>query len=105
MARAVKLQSRLKNTSLGKDKAFVLQLVKEAGHELEFADTSLKRDRDIVLAAVNWGAYAFRFADEALKSDRSFILEAAKSKDFRGKSECQKKCCEWREVFDQRSPK
>jgi hypothetical protein len=61
-----------------KDKSFVLEMVKEDGIALEYADESLKKDKSIVLVAVKEHGYALQFADEALKKDPDIIKAAKK---------------------------
>ncbi|EFC44715.1 predicted protein [Naegleria gruberi] len=64
-----------------KDREFVLNIVKQNGLLLTYADESFKKDREIVLEAVKQNGLALQCADESLRKDREIILEAVKGKE------------------------
>jgi len=59
------------------DKEFVLEVVKQNGSALRYADY-FKKDKDIVIEAVKSNGFALEYADETLRNDKEVVLEAVK---------------------------
>ena len=60
---------------LKKDKKFILELVKNNGQHLKFADKSLKKDKEIVDAAIEQDESAIQYADKSFKKDSKITQE------------------------------
>ena len=61
-----------------RDRDEVLESVRQAGDELEFAAAELRADRQIVLEAVRHYGCALRLAAAELRADHEIVLEAVK---------------------------
>ena len=56
----------------------MLELMKQDGEAIVFADESLKKDKKFILKAVKQYGGALEHADESLKKDKEVVLEAVK---------------------------
>ena len=62
------------DTSLQKDREFILEVAQDNGTALEFVDDSLKKDKDIALAAIeSVGEEALDLIDESLREDEDIL--------------------------------
>ena len=65
------------DSSLKRDKAFVLAAVAQNSSAFEYADASLKEDKEFVLAVVTKDGELLEHAGQWLKKDREIVLAAA----------------------------
>jgi predicted RNA-binding protein (virulence factor B family) len=70
------LDLRYVDKSLLFDKELVLTAVSLNGNSLEYADEILKKDKEVVLSAVSNSGGALQFADKELKKDRQIVMQA-----------------------------
>ena len=61
------------------DKDFIMTVVSNYSHMLEFVSNSFKNDKNIVLAAIRNNGYAYKYASKKLKKDKDIIMEALQS--------------------------
>lgn len=75
-ARPVSAVFDVASERLKKDKAFVLEVVRDDGLQLHYADAALRSDREVVSAAVSDCGRALQYAGDALKDDEQIVLAA-----------------------------
>ena len=61
-----------------KDKASILELLKEEPGAIRALESKFRNDKDIVLAATSQNGRAFQYASENLKKDRAFVITVVK---------------------------
>lgn len=66
---------------IGKDKLFIIDLLKKDASFLQYVNPELRDDEDVVLTALNSEEpeiHCFKYASDRLKSDKKFVLESMK---------------------------
>jgi hypothetical protein len=68
------------DNSLKKNKNIMMKVVEMDGNALEYIDDSLKKDKDIVLKAIGTNnGHVLRYADDSLRQDKSIVIAAVKT--------------------------
>jgi|GEM_PF-2571814 len=70
------IENFVANSTFLRNKAVILEAVKQNGDVLQLAKQELQKDREVVLAAVRQDGFALRYASKELQADREVVLAA-----------------------------